>query len=76
MLPMSRPPLLPPMRRRCFTEVILRLTRSSATAAKVFVGPVALFLEGGLVPLRAEFAAAADVGHDVHAALLQPRRPG
>ena len=35
---------------------------------KVFVGFVAVFFQGCLVPARAVFAAATDVGDDVHAA--------
>src|SRR5690606_39721642 len=38
----------------------------------LFRSLVAVGLERGLVPARAVFAAAADVGHGVHAALLQP----
>src|SRR5690606_40001023 len=39
---------------------------------EVLVGPVAVLLERGLVPARAVLASAANVGHRVHAALLQP----
>ena len=54
-------------------EVILRAIRSSATAMKSSKFDVVL-LQRGLVPARAELAAAADVGEDVDAAALEPGR--
>ncbi len=39
---------------------------------EILVGAVAVGLERGLVPARAVLAAASDVGHHVHTALLQP----
>ncbi len=52
----------------------LALDQVLGDGGEVFVGPVPVLLERGLVPLRAELAAAADVGDHVDAALLQPGR--
>ena len=41
---------------------------------EILVGAVAVLLERRTVPSRAVFAAAADVGHHVHPAALQPGR--
>ena len=74
MLPISRPPLLRPVAPRRGGEVTLRRIRSSADGDEVLVRLVAVGLERRLVPLRAELAAAADIGEDEHAPLLQPGR--
>ena len=60
------------MMPRCSGEVILRAMRSSATAMKSSKLRLVVLLERRLVPLRAELAAAADVGQDVDAAALEP----
>ena len=46
-----------------------------ADGDEVVISPVAVCLECRLMPLRAEFAPATDVGNDVHPALLQPGGP-
>ena len=71
MAPTSKPLLLPPEMPRCFGEVILRLARSSRRRNRR--RPLSFGLEGGLVPARAELAAAANVGHRVRAATLEPK---
>ena len=53
----------------------MRRIRSSATAMKSSYALWRLAFRRGAVPLRAELAAAADIGEDVHAPLLQPGGP-
>ncbi len=69
---MRRPPLEPPTIPRRRGEVILRVMRSSADGGEVVIDALAVGFEAGLVPGGAELAAAADVGEDVDAAVLEP----
>ena len=74
MLPISRPPLLRPVVPRCGGRSDLPLDQVLADGDEVLIRLVSVGLERRAVPLRAELAAAADVGDDVDASLLEPGR--
>ena len=58
---------------RCAGEVMLRAMRSWADGGEVVVDALAVGLEAGLMPGGTELAAAANVGEDVDAAMLEPQ---
>ena len=73
MMPISRPPLLPPWAPSCSTVVMPRCTRSFATAAKSSATRWRPSRIAWVCQRRPVLAAAADVGHHVGAAARQPQ---
>ena len=72
MLVIRMPPFEPPSAAMRPGRVTPRRTRSAATAAKSSCDQPLAGAAAGLVPGRAELAAAADVGDDAGAAALEP----
>ena len=75
MLPISRPPLLPPSAPRCARDVYAALDEILARPPRNPRRRAGDSRAAPPVPARAVFAAAADVRDDVDAAALEPARP-
>ena len=71
--PISRPPFDPPWMARWSLSVILSEIRNSRGGDEVVENILLLVQHAGAMPVFAKLGAAAQVGHGVNAAMLQPR---
>jgi len=75
MLPIKRPPLLPPWMPRCAGDVTLAPDEVFADGDEVVIRPITICLQCRLMPLGTEFAAATDVGNDVDSGFSSQAAP-